>query len=123
MARASCSGQRGDFYRADELALANKSAWPPTTTAVTDYRSEVFEPLVSVSVLPGKRTVNTEPLPGSLVTVTSPLCLAQSFHQNRPAGKKRAISVPGSFDRSDQGCSSICFEIGRKNAFIYLALA
>jgi len=37
--------------------------------------------------------------------------------------EKSASICPRIIDRSDQGCSSICFEIGRKNAFIYLALA
>jgi len=55
------------------------------------------ELLACTSALPGKRTVKAEPLPGSLVTVTSPPIIRASFRvMARPPGEtahRRPIGV------------------------------
>src|SRR6516165_3987257 len=49
------------------------SSMTRTRSAMGERRpSELLELLACASTLPGRRTVKTEPLPGSLVTVTSP---------------------------------------------------
>jgi hypothetical protein len=50
-----------------------------------------------VSTPPGRRTVNTEPLPGSLVTVTSPPIMHASL---REQGKSRARYALSSYSLS-----------------------
>src|SRR5262245_59584811 len=56
------------------------SSMTRTQSAMGEWRpSESVELLACASALPGRRTVNTEPLPGSLVTVTSPPIMRASL--------------------------------------------
>src|SRR5256886_11237600 len=58
------------------------SSMTRTRSAVGERRpSEPVELLACASALPGRRTVNTEPLPGSLVTVTSPPIMRASLRE------------------------------------------
>src|SRR5260370_878339 len=56
------------------------SSMTRTQSAVGERRpSEPIDLLASESALPGRRTAKTEPLPGSLATVTSPPNIVRAF--------------------------------------------
>src|SRR5215813_9932965 len=48
---------------------------------------------------PGRRTVNTDPLPGSLVTVTSPPIMRATMDTHRRTGRRRVSSRRTNMDK------------------------
>src|SRR5262245_55418432 len=62
------SGQSADLLACPLSAKSGHNAVQQVSTGL----SNIFDVFGQLSALPGRRTVNTEPLPGSLATVTSP---------------------------------------------------
>src|SRR5262249_1435391 len=60
-------------------AVASSSMTRTQSAAGERRPSEPLELLACTSALPGRRTVNTEPLPGSLATATSPPIMRASL--------------------------------------------
>src|SRR5262249_19454756 len=66
------------------LSARSTACWNLTRTSLPHWRKEKLrcgDQTLSAGPPPGRRTVNTEPLPGSLVTVTSPPIMRASLRK------------------------------------------